>query len=166
MTIPKFNLRLGSEQYLKLSGKRYINNCIPDTFNCRLSLRCGPLQASGSGDFTKVELYRFVTSVLEIVKTRRGMSVLSPSKVGSFTIAIEVANTGKLVTDVRIKTLTSHAMDAMGWNTHARFETNWEHFYNPVDVECLGVPVLGGLPGHIPAIDGRTKRRTGVADDA
>ena len=158
MTIPKFKLRLGSEQHLKLSGKRYLNDYLPDTYNCRLSLRCGPLQASGSGDFTTVELSRFVTSILDIVKTLRGECLLAPAKVGSFTIAIAVANTGKLVTDVRIQTLTSDALDAVGWNAHARFETNWECFYHPIDVDCLGVPDLDGRPGHIPVIDGRTKR--------
>src|SRR5262245_41394763 len=71
MAIPKFKIRLGSQQHLTLSGKRYVNHYRPDTYNCRLSLRCGPLQSSGVGDFDAAELRSFVNSMLEIIKCLR-----------------------------------------------------------------------------------------------
>ena len=141
-----------------LSGERYNRDYRPDTYNCRLSLRCGPLQASGIGDFTTSDLQMFVNSVVEIVSCLRGECALVPAKVGTFSIHIGVANTGMIVTDVKITTLTSDSLEAVGWNTHARFQAPWDQYYNPVDVECLDVARLKGLAGHAPTIEGRTKR--------
>lgn len=158
MALPKFRITLGSQQHLKLSGKRYIGDYRPDTYNCRLSLRCGPLQASGTGDFTTSDLQLFVNSLLEVVSSLRGRCELVPTKVGTFSIHIGVASTGMIVTDVKITTLTSDSLDAVGWNTHARFQTPWDEYYNPVDVECLDVAHLKGTVGHAPSIESKTRR--------
>lgn len=166
MAIPKFKFRLGSQQHLTLSGKRYVGDYRPDTYNCRLSLRCGPLQASGTGDFTTSDLQSFVDSVIDVVRSLQGGCALTPTKGGTFSLHVSVGNTGMIVTDVAITTLTTDAFDAVGWNTHARFQTPWNEYYNPVDVEGLDVAQLKGLAGHTPSIEGRTKRSTGAADYA
>ena len=158
MALPKFKIRLGSQQHLTLSGKRYVNDYRPDTYNCRLSLRCGPLQASGTGDFTAADLRLFVNSVVEIIGSLHGECALAPAKIGTFSIHIRVGNTGKIVTDVKVTTLTSDSLDAAGSNTHARFQTPWDEYYNPIGVDCLNVAHLTGLAGHTPSIEGRTKR--------
>lgn len=158
MATSKFRFRLGSEQHLKLSGKLYGGAYRPDTYNCRLSLRSGSLQASAAGDFTANELERFISSIVDIVKSLHGECVLAPAEVGAFTIKVAVGATGKLVTDVKVTTLTAISTDALGWNTHARFETNWQEYYHPVDLECLNVPSLEGPAGHIPTINRRIER--------
>ena len=158
MALPKFKIRLGSQQHLTLSGKRYVDDYRPDTYNCRLALRCGALQVSGVGDFAESDLRSFVNSLVEIIGCLRGECELVPAKVGTFSIHIRVGNTGKIVTDVKVTTLTSDSLDGVGWNTHARFQTPWDQYYNPTDVECLSVAHLKGLAAHTPSIEGRTKR--------
>ncbi|MHB8865760.1 MAG: hypothetical protein ACYC6N_25560 [Pirellulaceae bacterium] len=154
MPLPSFKLRLGSQQHLLLSGKRYVSSYLPDTYNCRISLRCGPLQVSGTGDFAAEDLRYFVNSVVNVISCLYGECVLAPAKKGSFSIHIRVGNTGKIVTDVKVTTLTSDSLDAVGWNTHARFQTPWDEYYNPIEVDCLGVHRLRGMRGHKPSIDG------------
>ena len=158
MALLKFKMRLGSQQHLMLSGKRYVRDYLPDTYNCRVSLRCGPLRASGAGDFTTLQLQTFVDSLIHIVRDLRGECELVPMKIGSFSIHISVCNTGAIVTDVKITTLTSDSLDATGWNANARFQTPWAEFYNPIDVECLDVLELKMRDGHTPTIEGRTNK--------
>lgn len=153
LTMPKFKFRLGSQPFLTLSGKRYRSGFQLDTFNCQLSLRYGSLQASGKGNFTSSDLQLFVNSLVEIVRSLRGECELTPSAGGTFSIRVAVANTGKLVTDVKIATLTSEALDAVGWSTHVRFHTPWDEYYHPVDVDCLNVKSLKGLAHHTPSVE-------------
>jgi hypothetical protein len=153
MPLPKFRIRLGSQEHLTLSGKRYIPDYRPDTYNCRLSLRCGPLQASGTADFTSTQLRGFVNSVIGIVAQLRGDCILAPIRVGTFSIHVSVSNTAQIVTRIEITRLTSGSNDAIGWNATAQFQTPWDEYYHPIDVDSLDVAQLKGLAGHIPTIE-------------
>lgn len=153
MMIPvKFKMRLGGQQHIVISGKRFVSSCSDAAFHCRLTLRCGALQASGHSDFTCEQLQSFILALAQMVRDLTGHCELIPSECGSVSLRVGVTDTGAIATDVEFKTLTSSAIAHTGWNAAARFHCGWATYYNPIDVACLNVPVVRMTDGHIPII--------------
>ena len=150
----KFKFRLGNQQHVVVSGTRYVSTHADDSFNCRVTVRCNALQASADSDFTGPQLQSFITSVLHIIRDLRGECELVPHKCGSVSIHVGVTDTGAISTDVKMTKLTSDATAHTGWNTYARFHSQWDGYYNAVSVACLNVPTLRTSGGHIPTIEG------------
>ena len=138
----KFKLRLGAQQHVKVSGKQYVSSYAADTFNCRVTLRCDALQASGNSDFTRAQLESFVDSLVHIVSELQGTCELVPSKCGNASLHVAVTDTGAIATDVKFTKLTSSATAQTGWNAAARFHCDWGTYYDPIDVTCLNVPSI------------------------
>ncbi len=158
MSPPKFKLRLGSQHHLMLSGTAHDHAVHQATFSCRLLLRSVALQASTTGHFKYQQLRDFITTMLEIVASLRGTCKLASSTDEAFSIRVSVADTGHIVTEVKIAAPYSNVSDAVCWSAHTRFQTSWNEYYHPIDVVCMDVPNLVGIPGHSPTVEGRTKR--------
>lgn len=147
MKVPKFKFRLGTRQHLRLSGKQYSPGLADEIFNCRLSLRCDALQATGYSYFSKAQLQTFLTSLVHVVRDLKGTCELVPSKYGAVSIRVGVTDTGAIATFVEFTNLTSRAIHHTGWNATACFHCDWQHYCNPVDVACLDLPQLTMKPG-------------------